>query len=75
MTACVRVESVRSCKAGSGERSEPHEGGPMARLGRGQSPRLCSLHTTTNYILVLDSSSIGCQSKDNISLFVGCCDA
>jgi hypothetical protein len=72
MTAArVRVERVRSGRGGSGERSEPQEGGPTARLGRGLCPRLYSLLTTTTVTLVLVCSSNRRESNVNVTQRLG----
>ena len=71
--ARVCVAAVRSCKAVSGERSEPQEGGALPRLGRGLCPRLSATATTTIYTLVLVCSSKGRESNLSVHNSAGEC--
>jgi len=45
--ARVCIFAAEQCGSRNGERSEPHDGGPMAPRGRGLRPRQYGLPTTT----------------------------
>lgn len=69
--ARVCVFAPRECPGGIAERTKPQDGAATPPRGRGLRPRRDRLSTTTNYILLLDSSSNGRESKDKIRLDEG----
>ena len=69
--ARVCVYALRKSVGGSAITSESQDGAAMPPRGRVLRTRQDRSTTTTNYILSLDSSSIGREGKANLTLRTG----